>query len=140
MVKDKAYNKEYIRKVFTNKLIKFIEENGEGLYHKDIWDFFPKQYDKEYIRMNQDYEYDEMVNIFIDVISFFSSCTSIIFNPIIDVEKRFIDFDNWTILIDKEYKQELNDIKRMLKDSEMMEIIKEVNEEIRKSEPMIYLE
>lgn len=90
--------------------------------------------------MIHDNKYYEMVNIFIDVISLFSSCTSIIFNPIIDVEKRFIDFDNWTILIDKEYKQELNDIKRMLKNSEMMEIIKEVNEEIRKSEPMIYLE
>ena len=139
MVKDRTYNKEYIRKVFTNKLIQFIEENGEGLYDKDVWDFFPKQYDEEYI-MIHDNKYYEMVNIFIDVISLFSSCTSIIFNPIIDVEKRFIDFDNWTILIDKEYKQELNDIKRMLKDSEMMEIIKEVNEEIRKSEPMIYLE
>lgn len=36
MIKEKTYNKEYIRKVFTNKLIKFIEENGEGLYDKEF--------------------------------------------------------------------------------------------------------
>ena len=111
MVKDKTYNKEYIRKVFTNKLIKFIEENGEGLYYKGIWDFFPKQYNKKYIK---DYEYDEITEIFKNVTTLFSYCANINLTTFIDLEMKDIDFTNWVILIEKGYKEEIKQIKKII--------------------------
>ena len=112
MVKDRTYNKEYIRKVFTNKLIKFIEENGEGLYYKGIWDFFPKQYNKKYIK---DYEYDEITEIFKNVTTLFSYCANINLTQCIDLDMKDIDYTNWVILIEEGYKENLKDIKKKIK-------------------------
>lgn len=109
--KQKTYNKEYLKKVILNKMIEFIEEKGTGLYHKNIWDFFPKTYDKEYIIMENDDEYHEIVEIFIKMTELFFSHEHIIFTPSIDFMMKETDFSDWTILIEDGYEKELKEVK-----------------------------
>lgn len=110
--KQKTYNKEYLKKVILNKMIEFIEEKGTGLYHKNIWDFFPKTYDKEYIIMENDDEYHEIVEIFIKMTELFFSHEHIIFTPSIDLMMKKTDFSDLTILIEDGYEEKLKKVKK----------------------------
>ena len=111
MYGERTYNMKYLKKVFTNNIIKYIEKKGNGIHHEFFWYFFPRTYDKEYIMMDTIETYREMMDVFTDVTRIFSSCKYITLMPEIDFEFKETSFSNWTIMIKEGYKEDLKKIK-----------------------------